>query len=63
MQDTRLHRLAHKLCIRCGKRKTIHTSVNMWKRESRYLQCSKCRIKDRNRKRRNKNDPMRSNES
>lgn len=47
----RLHRLAFKLCLRCGKRKTIKSSINMWKRSTKYLNCVKCREKDRLRKR------------
>lgn len=44
---TRLHRMAFKLCVRCGKRKTIKASRSMWKRETKWLTCEKCREKER----------------
>ena len=50
-QETRLHRMAFKLCTRCGKHKTIKMSVNGWKRETKFNYCEKCRKADRERKR------------
>ena len=54
-QTLKLHRMAFKLCVRCGRRKVIKASRSMWRRESRFLNCSKCREKERLRARGRRN--------
>ena len=53
-QELRLHRLALKICLRCGKHRTAKTSPSMWKKLAKYLTCAKCRKIDRERKQRKK---------
>jgi hypothetical protein len=43
------HRETFKICIRCGKRKTIKASKNMWKRRAKYKTCGLCRSIERER--------------